>query len=264
MSEDGTGYDFMPFDDDDDDEEASVATMLEADEEFGLEMAEDYDDDDEDGGGAYDDDDDDEEIFGTLLGAAIPSISKGIGGLFKGSRRNRRRVRVPSARNRASGIRGRRGKATIMTRRGPVSAQLQTRMVTPAELQKALAGVRRDIGAVRSGVRNVDRNAIKRDSATRKRSAQLLAAERKERLKLSKKIKDMNQQSLMMSLLRGDPQIETLTGTIDTLTGVVTVNDGATKYRDSDDLLPLMMMMGDGFGGGDMNPMMMMLMMDKL
>lgn len=273
MSTNGTRYDFLPFDDDDDDE-AGVATLLGDEDDFEYELSANDDDDDDDeawdtDGEVEDDDDDDEELIGGLLTAAVPSIAKGIGSLFRGSRRRRRRVRVRRPRNFATRIRGRRGRATIMTRRGPVAARLQTRMVTPAELQKALAGVRRDIGAVRTAVRRVDRNAIRRDAATRKKAAQLLAAERKERQKLGKKIQEQNQQMMLMSLMRDEPRINQLNGSLehDTTTKVATFtvdNDAqGTTYHDGNDLLPLMMMMGDGFGGGDMNPLMLMLLLDR-
>lgn len=245
------------YDVDGDDDELQFA----AEDYDGAVDDDDDDDDDEEfqGGleGQDDDDDHDEEFLGALLSAALPAVVSGISKLVSG-RGGRKRVSRARIRTPRTIIRGR--SPSIMTRRGRI--RLGGRFVTASNLNRLLSNERRasrrNSNILSRKIRSVDRNAIKRSTGVRRLVGRTLQAERKERIKsdrklnkqLNKKIDDMKQMNMLLTLLQSPPQIKSFVDEDGNETKVST-----TTYNDSG-MNPLLMMtlMGDGMGDNSMLP----------
>lgn len=211
------------------------ATMIVEDEEL---------DDDEETA------DEDDEEFLPLLGAAAPFIAplagnlvqqgvQAVNRLFQGPKQRKVTARAPH-RYHVTGS----NVANVMTPKGPVRLQFPKPFATTAQLNAALAGVRKDIAAVRSAANLMDVRHRKAIAEVSKSTATAIAADsaktrqefNKLEKRLEKKIDDTKQLMLLTSLMGGEDD-------------------------DEDSLLPLLLMMGGGLGGD--NNMLMLLAMSK-
>ncbi len=263
----------------------------------------DFDDDDENFYG--DEDDEDGEIFGTIAGlagaalpgiatAAIPAITSGIGAaingvsnvLRRGSSSRGKSRRLSSRRYTAGGPRVARNIATairsnlfgkIKTRSGrSVSFRLPPNVATKRDVGTLRKGIRTNAKAIRSNTKGVKANAKsiistsrrvssldkKHTAASRTQNRILSSLNRRVRKVKSDLDKAQEQQRMMqMFQFMMPPEIENVN-----FENAPTVGDNDNvKIEYKTNLLPLMMSMGSGEGGGmgDMmnNPMMMLVMM---
>lgn len=217
----------------------------------------------------YDESDDEAapEFLGSLVGGAIPSLVRGVGGMFG---RSPQRPPLPRIR---SGVQGRGiDRATLNTPKGSAVLNLPEKVVTVEEFKKTTEGLQAAIN------RNTDRlNTVTKDvqtagdriTAASAGLARMQAEQKRQR-------KQAGSQS-MMNMMIGLMTQQQLQRKLDEHTHAVTLPNPpvagtlptTTSSKTSDDnsmlmMLP-MMMMGQGEGGsasgGDDNNMMMMAMM---
>ena len=225
----------------------------------------DYEEFDDDEETAYYDDD---EIIGGLLGSVVPGVIgagvKAVSNLVSGGNKRKKVVTRPPHQY-GQYVRGKSPTAVIPTRNGSIRAQISGKFVSPDQLQKALAAVRADIARVKTEVKTVDTNARQAEAKLRtdvtksiaeQDRANKLAIKKQERnlrlaeARLTKKLSGVRETMLLMTLMNRPPEIDQLTVNPGMAAGDTTLNVTGTSFKSSNNILPLMLMMGDGFGGG--------------
>ena len=211
---------------------------------------------------------DDDEIIGSLLGSVVPGVIgagvKAVSNLVSGGSKRKKVVTRPPMQY-GQYVKGKSPTALIPTRNGAIKAQISGRFVTSDQLQKALAAVRADISRLKTEVKTVDSNARQAEAKLRADVTKSIAEQdrttktairRQERnlkvaeARLTKKLNGVRETMMFMTLLNRPPEIEQLTVNPALAAGATTINVTDTDYKSSNNLLPLMLLMGDGFGGG--------------